>query len=143
MAMRHFSLFFAQSPLAAAAVLCACGSGGKTSGFAPDAGSNTFDASTDEDRPQTKTSSAFNRGGDPFPGLSPDGQASLITFSFSAKDNDVLDTPVRTPDGFNVVELKQRRTHVSFRNATNKIPGGYEIAYRKRGILHARPQAGA
>ena len=36
----------------------------------------TFDASTDGDRPQMQTSSAFNRGGDPFPGLSPDGTAS-------------------------------------------------------------------
>jgi peptidyl-prolyl cis-trans isomerase D len=70
----------------------------------------TFDASTDGDRPQTQTSNAFNRGGDPFPGLSPDGQASLVSFAFSAKDGDVLDTPVRTADAFDVAQLKQHKT---------------------------------
>ena len=30
----------------------------------------SFDAGTDGDRPETQTSSAFNRGGDPFQGLS-------------------------------------------------------------------------
>jgi peptidyl-prolyl cis-trans isomerase D len=69
----------------------------------------TFDASTDNDRPQTQTSSAFNRGGDPFPGLSPDSQAALIAFSFSGKDGNVMDAPVRTADGFNVVQLKQHK----------------------------------
>jgi peptidyl-prolyl cis-trans isomerase D len=69
----------------------------------------TFDASTDSDRPQTQTSNAYNRGGDPFPGVTPEGQAALITFSFSAKDGDVMDTPLRTPQGYEVVVLKQHK----------------------------------
>jgi peptidyl-prolyl cis-trans isomerase D len=69
-----------------------------------------FDASTDGDRPQTQTSSAFNRGGDPFPGPSPDGEAKIMAFAFGAKEGGVLDTPVRTPDGWTVVALKQRKT---------------------------------
>jgi peptidyl-prolyl cis-trans isomerase D len=69
-----------------------------------------FDASTDGDRPQPQTSSAFNRGGDPFPGLSPDGTSSVVAFAFSAKDGDAMATPVRTLDGFAVVQLKQRQT---------------------------------
>jgi peptidyl-prolyl cis-trans isomerase D len=69
----------------------------------------TFDAGTDSDRPQTQTSNAFNRGGDPFPGVSPDGQATLVSFAFSANDGAVMDTPLRGTDGFDVVQLKQRK----------------------------------
>jgi peptidyl-prolyl cis-trans isomerase D len=69
----------------------------------------TFDAGTDNDRPQTQTSNAFNRGGDPFPGLSPDAQASLVSFAFSANDGAVLDTALRGSDGFYVSRLKQRK----------------------------------
>jgi peptidyl-prolyl cis-trans isomerase D len=68
-----------------------------------------FDASVDADRPQLQTSSAFNRGGDPFPGLSPDGTASVVGFAFSAQDGDVLAEPVRTPDAYTVVQLKQHK----------------------------------
>ncbi len=69
----------------------------------------SFDASTDGDRPQTQTSSAFNRGGDPFQGLSPEGTVKVIGFAFGAKEGDVLADPVRTPDGWDVVQLKQRK----------------------------------
>lgn len=69
----------------------------------------TFDASTDPDRPQTQTSNAFNRGGDPLPGVTPDSQASVVSFAFSAKDGAVMDQPVRVPGGFDVVLLKQRK----------------------------------
>ena len=69
-----------------------------------------FDASVDGDRPQVQTSSAFNPGGDPFPGLSPDGTAAIVGFAFSAQDGDVLAEPVRTPDAFTVVQLKQHKT---------------------------------
>jgi len=68
-----------------------------------------FDASVDGDRPQVQTSSAFNRGGDPFPGLSPEGTASIITFAFSGQDGDVMADPVRIPDAFTVVQLKQHK----------------------------------
>jgi peptidyl-prolyl cis-trans isomerase D len=70
----------------------------------------TFDASSDPERPQTQTSSAFNRGGDPFQGLSPDGTNAIIAFAFSSKDADVLAQPVRTTDAFVVVQLKQHKT---------------------------------
>jgi peptidyl-prolyl cis-trans isomerase D len=69
-----------------------------------------FDASLDSDRPQVQTSSAFNRGGDPFPGLSPDGTTAIVGFAFSAQDGDVLAEPVRTADAFAVVQLKQHKT---------------------------------
>jgi peptidyl-prolyl cis-trans isomerase D len=68
-----------------------------------------FDASTDADRPQTQTSSAFNRGGDPFPGLSPDATTAIALFAFSSKDGDVMAEPPRTADGFVVVQAKQRK----------------------------------
>jgi len=76
----------------------------------------TFDASTDGDRPQTQTSNAFNRGGDPFPGITPDGAITLMAFAFSGKEGDVMDTPLRTPDGFDVIVLKQHKqaTHEEF-----------------------------
>jgi peptidyl-prolyl cis-trans isomerase D len=69
-----------------------------------------FDASTDGDRPQLQTSSAFNRGGDPFPGLSPDGTTSILGFAFSAQDGEAMAEPVRTTDGYAVVQLKQHKT---------------------------------
>jgi peptidyl-prolyl cis-trans isomerase D len=68
-----------------------------------------FDASADGDRPQLQTSSAFNRGGDPFPGLSPEGTLKVVTFAFTSKEGDVLDTPVRTSDAWCVVDLKQHK----------------------------------
>ena len=76
----------------------------------------TFDASTDGDRPQTQTSSAFNSGGDPFPGLSPGGTNDVIAFAFSGKDGDVMGQPVRTADAYVVVELRQHKkaTHEEF-----------------------------
>ncbi|HEY6464184.1 MAG TPA: peptidylprolyl isomerase [Polyangiaceae bacterium] len=70
----------------------------------------SFDASTDTDKPATQTSNAFNRGGDPFPGLTPDGTAQLMRFAFNGKDGDVLDSPLRTPDGFDVIVLKQHKS---------------------------------
>ena len=70
----------------------------------------TFDASTDADRPQVLTSNAFNRGGEPFPGLSPGATTTLAELSFSSKDGDVMDAPLRTPEGWDVVQLKQHKT---------------------------------
>lgn len=68
-----------------------------------------FDASTDTDRPRAQTSTAFNRGGDPFPGLSPDGTARVVDFAFTAKSGGVLDEPVRTEDGYVTVVAKERK----------------------------------
>jgi peptidyl-prolyl cis-trans isomerase D len=68
-----------------------------------------FDASTDGDRPQSQTSTAFNRGGDPFPGLTPDGTAQVVAFAFSGKEGEAMATPLRMTDGFAVVQLKQHK----------------------------------
>ena len=68
-----------------------------------------FNAASDGDRPQPQTSTAFNRGGDPFSGLSPDGTSSVIAFAFAGKEGDVLGAPVRTADAFVVVQLKQHK----------------------------------
>jgi peptidyl-prolyl cis-trans isomerase D len=68
-----------------------------------------FDATTDADRPQTQTSSAFNGGGDPFPGLSPEGTTSVVNFAFAGKEGDLMSEPVRTADGFAVTQLKQHK----------------------------------
>jgi peptidyl-prolyl cis-trans isomerase D len=70
----------------------------------------SFDATTDSDRPQPQTSSAFNSGGDPLPGLSPDGTTRVAAFAFSGRDGDEMAEPLRTPDGFVVVQLKQHKT---------------------------------
>ncbi|HEV3191686.1 MAG TPA: hypothetical protein VGY54_14350, partial [Polyangiaceae bacterium] len=69
-----------------------------------------FEAGTDPDRPQVQTSSAFSVGGDPFPGLSPEGTANVVGFAFGNKEGDVLADPIRTPDGFVVVQLAERKT---------------------------------
>jgi peptidyl-prolyl cis-trans isomerase D len=70
----------------------------------------SFDATSDSDRPQPQTSSAFNSGGDPLPGLSPDGTTRVAAFAFSGRDGDVMTEPLRTPEGFVVVQLKQHKT---------------------------------
>ena len=93
----------------------AAGDGGtpgpKALGVVPRGGPETrFEPGTDPDRPQVQTSSAFSVGGDPFPGLSPEGTASVVGFAFANKEGDVLAEPVRTPDGFVVVQLAERKT---------------------------------
>jgi peptidyl-prolyl cis-trans isomerase D len=91
-------------------VLRAPSSEASDAGAAPTLPERSFDASTDADRPQAQTSSEFNGGGDPFPGLSPEGTAGVVRFAFSAKEGEVMPEPVRTSDGFVVVALKQRKT---------------------------------
>jgi peptidyl-prolyl cis-trans isomerase D len=68
-----------------------------------------FDASTDGDRPQPQTSTAFNRGGDPFPGLTPDGTEQVVAFAFAGKEGEAMAAPLRMTDGFAVVQLKQHK----------------------------------
>ncbi len=98
----------AASASADASVSPAGSSGGKPAP-APVLPARPFDASVDSDRPQLQTSSTFNAGGDPFPGLSPDGTSKVVNFAFHAKEGDVLDTAVRTSDAWTVVTLKQRK----------------------------------
>jgi peptidyl-prolyl cis-trans isomerase D len=87
----------------------ASGSAGAKTAVAAPSGDRRFDASTDSDRPQAQTSSAFNRGGDPFPGLTPDGTASVVAFAFSGKEGEAMAAPLRMTDGFAVVQLKQHK----------------------------------
>jgi peptidyl-prolyl cis-trans isomerase D len=70
----------------------------------------SFDALTDPDRPQAQISNAFNRGGDPFAGLSPDGTAAVIGFAFRSNTGDAMAEPVRTTEGFVAVQLKDHRS---------------------------------
>ncbi len=84
-----------------------------------------FDASTDDERPKPETSTAFNRGGDPFPGLSPDGTTTVVTFAFAAKDGEVIAEPARTTDGFVAVQLKQRK--VATREDFDKDHASFEL----------------
>jgi peptidyl-prolyl cis-trans isomerase D len=76
-------------------------------GAAPAA--ETFTAEKDPQRPQLLTSSAFNRGGDPIPAISPEATESIVKFAFDAKPNDVAPEPVHTDDGYIVVQLKEHK----------------------------------
>jgi peptidyl-prolyl cis-trans isomerase D len=68
-----------------------------------------FDAATDSSGPTAHASSAFSRGGDPFPGLSPDGTESVVAFAFAGKAGDVMPAPVRTTDAYVTVVLKEHK----------------------------------
>ncbi|HEX4447299.1 MAG TPA: SurA N-terminal domain-containing protein [Polyangiaceae bacterium] len=96
----------------------------------------TFDAGQDGDRPQVQTSSAFNHGGDPFAGLSPEGTTAVIDFAFAgsppAKEGDVLTEPVRTADAFVVVQLKQHKTATTDEFEKNRDTFVQELLRTKR-----------
>ena len=68
-----------------------------------------YTAETDPERPQFLTSSAFNRGGDPIPAISPEAAQAVTSFAFSAKPGDVVQEAIRTDDGFLVVSLKEQK----------------------------------
>lgn len=68
-----------------------------------------FDASSDADGPKAQTSNAFNRGGDPFPGLSPEGTSRIVDFAFTAKSGGVLSEPIRAQEGYVVVQAKEHK----------------------------------
>jgi peptidyl-prolyl cis-trans isomerase D len=91
-----------------------------------------FDASTDPDRPQPQTSSAFNRGGDPFPGLSPEGTAAVVAFAFSAKDGAVMADPVRMADAYGVVVLTERKAATRDEFEKNRDAFEQELMRSKR-----------
>jgi peptidyl-prolyl cis-trans isomerase D len=63
-------------------------------------------ADADPERPQALTSSPFNRGGDPIPAISGEASENVVKFAFGAKVKDVTAEPIRTDDGFLVVQLK-------------------------------------
>jgi peptidyl-prolyl cis-trans isomerase D len=79
-----------------------------------------FDAASDTDHPAATTSSSFNRGGDPFPGLSPEGTTAVLDFAFTGKEGDVLRDPVRISDAFAIVALKERKTKSREEFATDR-----------------------
>lgn len=69
----------------------------------------TFTASTDPQRPQLLTSSAFNRGGNPIPAISMAATESIVTFAFEAEPNAVAPLPIHTDDGYILVSLKEKK----------------------------------
>src|SRR5205807_2187077 len=82
--------------------------GTKKKGDKPE-GAKGLTAETDPDRPQATTSSSFNKGGDPIPALKGDSAASVTKFAFSGKAGDLMAEPLRTEDGFMVVQLKESK----------------------------------
>lgn len=75
---------------------------------APEAPQPEVTAATDPERPQFLTTSAFNRGGDPIPGMSGEAEESVSKFAFDAKNGDVSE-PIRSDEGFVVAQLKERK----------------------------------
>jgi parvulin-like peptidyl-prolyl isomerase len=67
-------------------------------------------ADTDSSRPQIVTSAPFNRGGEPIPGLSPENDAKVIEFAFSAKDKDGMDDVLRSDGNYVLVSVKEHKT---------------------------------
>jgi peptidyl-prolyl cis-trans isomerase D len=108
--------------------------GGAPTALPPPLPARHFDAATDPDGPQPQTSSAFNRGGDPFPGLSPDGSTAVINFAFGAgvKDDDVMADPARTPDAYVVVQLRQHKSTTSEEFAKDRDTFVQELLRSKR-----------
>jgi peptidyl-prolyl cis-trans isomerase D len=64
---------------------------------------------TDPGRPQIVTSAPFNRGGEPIPGLSPENDAKVIQFAFSAKDKDGMDDVLKSDNDYVLVSLKAHK----------------------------------
>jgi len=65
---------------------------------------------TDPSRPLILASSPFNRGGEPVPGLSPEANAKVIHFAFTAKDKDGMDDVQKTDRDYVLVSLKEHKT---------------------------------
>jgi peptidyl-prolyl cis-trans isomerase D len=68
-----------------------------------------FTADKDPVRPQLLTSSAFNRGGDPIPAIAQEATESIVKFAFEGKANEVAPEPVKTDDGYIVVQVKEHK----------------------------------
>ena len=69
-----------------------------------------LNAENDPDRPQATASSSFNKGGDPIPALAGEAAGSVTRFAFAGKAGDLMPEPVRTDDGFLVVQLKEHKS---------------------------------
>jgi peptidyl-prolyl cis-trans isomerase D len=94
-----------------AGTAAATGDGGATA--AGEAGAPpaqpTYTAADDPERPQFISSSAFNRGGDPIPAISGEASQAVVKFAFEAKPTEVVKEPIRTDDGWLVIQLKDRK----------------------------------
>ncbi len=84
---------------------------GASSGAPPDGGAPKMDTpDTDPIRPQVLTSSPFNKGGDPIPGLSAPEMSKVVRFAFGgAKDGQVFGEAIKADDGFAVAMLKDHK----------------------------------
>jgi len=67
-------------------------------------------ADTDSSRPQIVSTAAFNKGGDPIPGLSAESNAKVLHFAFTAKDKDGMDDVMLAGQDFVLVSLKEHKT---------------------------------
>jgi peptidyl-prolyl cis-trans isomerase D len=96
----------------------------------------TFD--TDSERPQWLTSSAFNRGGDPIPAISGDASQSVVKAAFSMKAGEVANDPIRTDDGFLVVQLKDQKpaTKADFDKERDQYMASLLVAKQNEALAH-------
>lgn len=67
----------------------------------------TYTAATDPERPQSLSTSPFNRGATPIPAISASASAAVVAFAFEAKPNEIVKAPVATDDGFIIAQLKE------------------------------------
>lgn len=73
------------------------------------AAKTTLTPDTDPDRPTVNTTSAFNRGGEAIPVVSPTDSPKVMDFAFGGKDGEVMAEPLHTEGGFAVVQLKEHK----------------------------------
>ncbi|MFO0680287.1 MAG: peptidylprolyl isomerase [Polyangiaceae bacterium] len=66
-------------------------------------------ALSDHDKPDLRTSSSVNRGGDPIPDLGAEETSKVVSFAFGAKDGDTYPDVLKTDDGYVVVVLKEHK----------------------------------
>jgi peptidyl-prolyl cis-trans isomerase D len=66
-------------------------------------------ADTDPERPQVKSSTEFNQGGEPIVGLEPTVNANVVKFAFSAKDGETMADPIFGNGNVYVVQLKEHK----------------------------------
>ena len=69
-----------------------------------------LDPMQDDERPQALTSTSIRRGGDALPRLGPNESATLLDFSFNAKDGELLPQPLaEAGGGYYIVQLKSHK----------------------------------
>jgi peptidyl-prolyl cis-trans isomerase D len=73
------------------------------------ASAEVFTATTDPLRPQPLVSNSFNRGGDPIPAISGEAAEQIVKFAFASKPMDVAPEPIKTDDGYLVIQVKEQK----------------------------------